>query len=65
MRHTKKVKIHAQDMKWNVLAFYLARKYPRVPLKSKILIAIAIGYLLSPIDLILDFIPVLGQLMMF
>ncbi len=62
MRHTKKVKIHAQDMKWNVLALYLARKDPRVPLKSKILIAIAVGYLLSPIDLIPDFIPVIGQL---
>ncbi|MDI6730302.1 MAG: DUF1232 domain-containing protein [Candidatus Altarchaeum sp.] len=62
MRHTKKVKIQAQDMKWNVLVLYLARKDPRVPLKSKILIAIAIGYLLSPIELILDFIPVIRQL---
>ena len=62
IRHTQKVKIQVQDMKWNVLALYLARKDPKVPLKSKILIAIAVGYLLSPIDLIPDFIPVIGQL---
>ncbi len=39
---------------------YLAFKNPRVPWYAKVLIALVIGYALSPIDLIPDFIPVLG-----
>jgi uncharacterized membrane protein YkvA (DUF1232 family) len=49
-------------MEWDVLSLYLARKDPRLPLKSKIVTVIAVGYMLSPIDLIPDFIPVLGYL---
>ncbi|AJC74313.1 membrane protein [Pseudothermotoga hypogea DSM 11164 = NBRC 106472] len=41
---------------------YLARKDERVPRRSKILIALALGYALSPIDLVPDFIPLLSQL---
>lgn len=36
--------------------------HERTPLASKILLGAAIGYFLSPIDLIPDFVPVLGQL---
>lgn len=45
-----------------ITALYLMRKDKRVPRKAKILIGIAVGYALSPIDLIPDFIPFLGQL---
>ncbi|MFN4190257.1 MAG: YkvA family protein [Pseudothermotoga sp.] len=45
-----------------VTALYLMRKDKRVPRKAKILISIAVGYALSPVDLIPDFIPFLGQL---
>ena len=38
------------------------RKDDRVPLVSKILLALAVGYTVLPIDLIPDFIPVFGQL---
>ncbi len=40
----------------------IAYKDTRTPLLAKTLIGITIGYLLSPIDLIPDFIPVLGLL---
>lgn len=43
-------------------ALYLAYKDPRVPWRVKILIILVIAYLLSPIDLIPDFIPVIGYL---
>ena len=35
---------------------------PRVPRRAKAALVVAIPYLVSPIDLIPDFIPVLGQL---
>ena len=35
---------------------------PRVPLESKVLLGLLVVYLVSPIDLIPDFIPVAGQL---
>ena len=40
----------------------LAYKDKRTPATAKVLIGITVGYLLSPIDLIPDFIPVLGLL---
>jgi uncharacterized membrane protein YkvA (DUF1232 family) len=44
----------------DVHAVYLAAHDPRVPWYAKILAAAVAGYALSPIDLIPDFIPVLG-----
>lgn len=43
-------------------SLYLAYKDPRVHWYAKVFIAIIVGYALSPIDLIPDFIPVLGYL---
>jgi uncharacterized membrane protein YkvA (DUF1232 family) len=43
-------------------ALYLAGKDPRIPLHIKIIIILVIAYLLSPIDLIPDFIPIIGYL---
>jgi len=49
-------------MKRDVLALYLAERDPRVPWYVKLLAAATAAYALSPIDLIPDFIPVIGYL---
>lgn len=49
-------------MKQDTLGLYYAYSNPGTPWTAKILIWITVGYLLSPIDLIPDFIPLLGLL---
>src|SRR4051812_39629831 len=46
----------------DVQAIYLSSRDPRVPWYSKALAVVVAAYALSPIDLIPDFIPVLGYL---
>jgi uncharacterized membrane protein YkvA (DUF1232 family) len=55
-----KLKRWARLLLRDVHAVYLAARDPRVPWYAKILAAVVAGYALSPIDLIPDFIPVLG-----
>lgn len=43
-------------------ALYLAARHPATPWYAKVLVAAIVAYALSPIDLIPDFIPVLGYL---
>jgi uncharacterized membrane protein YkvA (DUF1232 family) len=50
----------AREIKRDVVAVWLARRDPRVPLHAKALAVVVAGYALSPIDLIPDFIPVIG-----
>jgi|SoiMethySBSTD1v2_1073268.scaffolds.fasta_scaffold21434_2 tripartite-type tricarboxylate transporter receptor subunit TctC/uncharacterized membrane protein YkvA (DUF1232 family) len=52
----------AAELKREVLAIYLAAKHPRTPWYVKALLVAIVAYVLSPIDLIPDFIPVLGLL---
>ena len=49
-------------MKRDAHAIYLASRDPRVPWYAKALAIAVAGYALSPIDLIPDFIPVIGYL---
>jgi uncharacterized membrane protein YkvA (DUF1232 family) len=49
-------------LKADVVALYFAARDPRTPLIAKILAVSVVAYALSPIDLIPDMIPVLGQL---
>ena len=58
----ERVKNWAHLIKRDVHALYLASRDPRVPWYAKALAAVVAGYALSPIDLIPDFIPVLGYL---
>jgi uncharacterized membrane protein YkvA (DUF1232 family) len=55
-------KARARQLKAEVYALCLAYRDPRVPWYAKVLDACVVGYALSPIDLIPDFIPVLGYL---
>jgi uncharacterized membrane protein YkvA (DUF1232 family) len=55
-------KRRARELKQEVHALALACKDPRVPWYAKLLAACIVAYALSPIDLIPDFIPVLGYL---
>jgi len=52
----------ARTIKRDVHALYLAARDPRVPWYAKATAACVAAYALSPIDLIPDFIPVLGYL---
>ena len=52
----------AGALKRDVVALWLAARDPGVPPLPKILAAVVAAYALSPIDLIPDFIPVLGYL---
>jgi uncharacterized membrane protein YkvA (DUF1232 family) len=56
------LKAKAKKIKREVGALYLAYKRPDVPLYAKVVSILVVGYALSPIDLIPDFIPILGLL---
>jgi len=58
----QKLKVRARALKTEILALYLAARDPRTPWVVKLLVAGIVAYALSPIDLIPDFIPVLGYL---
>lgn len=50
----------AATLKRDVLALWIAARDPRTPRRAKLVATIVAAYALSPIDLIPDFIPVLG-----
>ena len=52
----------ARSIKRDVHAVYLASRDPRTPWYAKAVAIGVVAYALSPIDLIPDFVPVLGQL---
>lgn len=49
-------------MKNDLLTLRLAYRHPKLPWYAKAWIALVVAYAFSPIDLIPDFIPILGQL---
>lgn len=52
----------ARKLKRNIFAVWIASRSTRTPTTAKIIAVVVAGYALSPIDLIPDFIPVLGYL---
>ena len=61
-RRVSRLRQWARTIKRDVIALYLAARDPRVPWHAKAVSAAVAAYALSPIDLIPDFIPVLGYL---
>ncbi len=57
-----RLKSWASLLKREVIVLWLAARDPRVPLHTKLLAGLVAAYALSPIDLIPDFIPVIGLL---
>jgi len=57
-----RLKQRARALKSETYALYLACRHPRMPLHARILAVVVVGYAFSPLDLIPDFIPVLGYL---
>ncbi len=58
----EKIKNIVKKLKQEIVPLYHALFDKRTPIIAKIFAGITVGYLLSPIDLIPDFIPVLGLL---
>jgi len=53
----------SKQLKREVYALYLASKHPKTPWYAKAFAVFMIGYALSPIDLIPDFIPVISGIL--
>jgi len=56
------IKGKAKKIKKDIPVVWLALRHKQTPIIAKILAAITVGYALSPIDLVPDFVPVLGYL---
>jgi uncharacterized membrane protein YkvA (DUF1232 family) len=56
------LKEKAKIIKTNIPTLFIALRRKDTPLVAKILAGITVGYALSPIDIVPDFVPVLGYL---
>ena len=56
------IKDKARNINKNIGALFIAMRHDDTPLYAKLACLMAVGYAISPIDLIPDFIPVLGYL---
>jgi len=62
MAFLAELKQRARHLKAETFALYLAARDPRTPWYAKLLVATIVAYAFSPIDLIPDFVPVIGYL---
>lgn len=58
----KRLRGWARTLKGESMVLYFAVRDPRTPLAAKLIAMAVVAYALSPIDLIPDFIPILGLL---
>lgn len=58
----KTLKSFAAKFKQELAVYRLVLKHPQTPWPAKLLLGLAVAYLLMPFDLIPDFIPLIGQL---
>ncbi len=58
----QRLKKWARALKREVIVMYFVMRHPDTPTYIKVCAAVIVGYALSPIDLIPDFVPVLGYL---
>ena len=56
----ERLKTQAVALKREIFVLYLAARDPRTPWYAKLVVVCVVAYALSPIDLIPDFIPILG-----
>ena len=56
------LRARARALKQDVVALWYAVRDPRTPVAARLVAGFVVAYALSPIDLIPDFIPVLGYL---
>jgi uncharacterized membrane protein YkvA (DUF1232 family) len=61
-KQLKNWQLKAKVLKRQAYTIFLAYRDPRVPWYAKLLAVLVIGYAFSPIDLIPDFIPILGYI---
>jgi uncharacterized membrane protein YkvA (DUF1232 family) len=57
-----RLKLWARTLQRDVIALWIAARSPRTPLLAKLIAGAVAAYALSPIDLIPDFLPVIGHL---
>ncbi|SFG84296.1 YkvA family protein [Pontibacter chinhatensis] len=58
----QKWKAFVRRLKEDIYTLYFAAKDPRMPFRAKVVVVLTVAYAFSPIDLIPDFIPLLGYL---
>jgi uncharacterized membrane protein YkvA (DUF1232 family) len=58
----RKLKFVARDLKRDLGVYQMALRDPRTPRMAKILLGFAVTYALFPVDLIPDFLPVIGHI---
>lgn len=58
----EKLKQRARGLKSEIHVLYFAARHPKTPWYAKLLVACVVAYAFSPVDLIPDFVPILGYL---
>ena len=62
MKWTERLRDFGRRFRHEIAVYRLVMRHPRTPRASRLLLGAAIAYALSPVDLIPDFIPVVGHL---